>query len=109
MVAASDTEIMTRARPTPPRPLIQGPSAWTGADLRERQAEWTYCLSPTEIAEIEAALKSMQARGPDIADVHRADFPLPTLGPVLDRPRAEVLHGRGFVRAPAACSTATWC
>ena len=28
----------------------------------------------------------------------RDDFPLPTLGPVLDRLRAEVVDGRGFVR-----------
>ena len=39
----------------------------------------------------------MQARGLDIADIRRDDFPLPTLGPVLDRLRIEVLDGRGFV------------
>jgi Taurine catabolism dioxygenase TauD, TfdA family len=117
MGAASDTDIMTQARPVPSRPLIQGPSAWIGAELRERQAEWTYRLSPTEIAEIEAALKSVQARGLDIADIRRDDFPLPTLGPALDRLRAEVLHGRGFVllrgmpvedRPIAESATAYW-
>jgi hypothetical protein len=65
--------------------------------MRARQAEWTYHLSPSEIAEIEAALKLVQARGLDIADIRREDFPLPTLGPVLERLRAEVLDGRGFV------------
>jgi hypothetical protein len=38
--------------------LIEGPSAWIGADMRGREAEWAYCLSPPEIAEIEAAVKA---------------------------------------------------
>ena len=82
----------------PMRPLVEGPSAWIGADMRRREAEWTYCLSPMEIAEIDAAVKIVQSRGLDIADIRRADFPLPTLGPALHRLRDEVLNGRGFVR-----------
>jgi hypothetical protein len=82
---------------TPLRRLIKGLSAWTGADMRGREAEWSYRLSPSEIAEIEAALKLVQARGLDLAEIRREDFPLPTLGPVLDRLRTEVLDGRGFV------------
>lgn len=88
----SDTSVMT-----PVRPLIEGPSAWTAADMREREAEWSYRLSPSETNELEAALTSVRARGLDIADIRRDDFPLPTLGPVLDRLRADVLNGRGFV------------
>ena len=79
---ATDASVMT-----PSRQLIEGPSAWIGADMRGREAEWSYRLSPSEIAEIEAALKSVQARGLDVADIRREDFPLPTLGPVLDRLR----------------------
>jgi hypothetical protein len=82
---------------TPARRPIEGPSAWMAADMRGREAEWSYRLSPMEVAEIEAALQSVQARGLDIADIRRRDFPLPTLGPVLDRLCAEVLDGRGFV------------
>ena len=41
---------------TPTRRPIEGPSAWIGADMRAREAEWSYRLSPAEIAEIEAAL-----------------------------------------------------
>ena len=78
------------------RRLIEGPSVWFGPDMREREAEWSYRLSPGEVAEIEAALKSVQARGLDIADIRREDFLLPTLGPVLDRIRGDVLEGRGF-------------
>ncbi len=81
----------------PLRRAIEGPSAWIGAEMRLREAEWSYRLAPSEVAEIEAALKSVQARGLDIAAIRREDFPLLTLGPVLDRLRAEVLDGRGFV------------
>lgn len=84
------------ASPAPRR--IEGPSAWIGADMREREAEWTYRLSPAEIAEIEAATRDVRARGLDIAAITSDDFPLPTLGAQLDRLRAEVIEGRGFVR-----------
>ena len=94
---APETKVATSARPAPSRLPIEGPSAWVGADMRGRQAEWTYRLSPPEIAEIETAVKAVQARGLAIADIRRDDFPLPTLGPVLDRLRVEVLDGRGFV------------
>ena len=54
---------------------------------------------------------------PDIADIRREDFSLPTAGPVLDRLRAELLDGRGLVllrglpvedRPIAASATAYW-
>ena len=91
---------MTATTQTNPatRRLIEGPAAWIGADMRRREPEWTYCLSPAEIAEIEAATREVRARGLDLAAITSDDFPLPTLGPVLDRLRGEVIDGRGFVR-----------
>ena len=82
----------------PPRRKIEGPVVWTGSDMRRREAEWTYCLSAVEIAEIEQATREARARGLGIAAITSDDFPLPTLGPVLDRLRREVVDGRGFVR-----------
>jgi hypothetical protein len=76
---------------------IAGPSAWTGADMRMREAEWIYHLSAVEVAEIEDATRAVRARGLDLPAVRREDFPLPTLGPALDRLCAEVVGGRGFV------------
>jgi hypothetical protein len=114
---ASDANGMTPAQRLPVRPSIDGPSAWIGADMRGREAEWSYRLSPPEIAEIEAAVREVQTRDLDIADIRRDDFPLPTLGPALERLRAEVLDGRGFVllrgipvedRPIAECATAYW-
>ncbi len=78
-----------------PRSRVEGPSAWIGADLAQRPEAWVYQLSAAEIAEIEAAVAALHGR--DIATLGRVDFPLPTLGPVLDRLREEVLNGRGFV------------
>jgi len=80
----------------PPRPLVEGPSAWIGADLRRRPQDWIYTLSPADLGEIKAATQTVRARGLDIGDITRADFPLPTLGPALDRLRGEILNGRGF-------------
>src|SRR4051794_13732913 len=80
--------------PAPPRPLVEGPSAWIGRDLRAREDEWIYALSA---AEIDSAAANVRARGLDIAEISRADFPLPTLGARLDTMREEILNGRGFV------------
>jgi hypothetical protein len=93
---APENRVMNPARPMPSRLLIEGPAAWTGVEMCKREAEWTYRLSPAQVAELDAAVRAVQARGLDLADVRRADFPLPTLGSVLDRLCAEVLDGRGF-------------
>jgi hypothetical protein len=91
------TDIDGKSAPAATRQPITGPSAWIGADMKQREAEWTYRLSPAEIAELKAAGAAVRARGLGLAEITRADFPLPTLGPVLDRLRGEVLEGRGFV------------
>src|SRR6478609_8635813 len=91
---AEDSRMSTTI--APPRPLVRGPSAWHGRDLRSRENEWIYQLSAGELAELDAATASVHARGLDIAEIRRADFPLPKLGPVLDRLRGEILNGRGF-------------
>ncbi len=105
------------AETAPPRPPIEGPPAWYGPDLARRPDQWTYHLSPADIAEIEAATAAVRARALDIADITRADFPLPVLGATLDRLRNDVLNGRGFVlvrglpvedRPIAEVATAYW-
>jgi hypothetical protein len=80
-----------------PRALVTGPSAWIGADLAKRPEEWIYTLSSREIGEIESAVRAVRSRNLDVADIRRADFPLPTLAPTLEGLREEVLNGRGFV------------
>ena len=79
----------------PPRPLVEGPSAWIGTELALHPQSWIYQLSAAEIAEIEAAVAKV--RGRDLSALSRSDFALPTLGPMLESMREEVLNGRGFV------------
>jgi hypothetical protein len=81
----------------PPRALIDGPSAWIGAELRAHPETWTYTLSAGEIAEIEAAVEAVIAAGLDVADITRGNFPLPGFGRTLDALCREILEGRGFV------------
>jgi hypothetical protein len=54
----------------------------------------TYPLTEEHIVELEAALDAVD--GTDIMSISRDSFALPTLGPVLQRIRDEVLWGRGF-------------
>ncbi len=86
------------ARSKPTRRPVDGPSAWTGPEMQQRETEWTYELTRSDLAELEAAREAVQARGLDITAIRRTDFPLPTLGPILERLRDEVVNGRGFVR-----------
>lgn len=76
-------------------PPIEGPSAWYGPDMAKRD-DWIVTLSPAEVAEVEAAVGPLVAREADIAQLGRADFPLPSLGPKLRGVLHEVLNGRGF-------------
>jgi hypothetical protein len=78
-------------------PEINDRSAWYGRDLA-KQSDWIEKLSETEIAEVAGATKKLLANPDlDLKSLNRDDFPLPTLGPRLQRLLDEVLHGRGFV------------
>ena len=96
-MGATSSNVMLASHSQPSRKPVDGKAAWIGAELRKREAEWTYRLSPVEVAEIEDAVRHVRARGLDLSAIRRMDFPLPTLGPALDRLRGEVLNGRGFV------------
>jgi len=82
------------AAPRPPGPL-SGPAAWRGADLATRD-EWMLRLDDQDLAEIDAALASVEARGLDLLRIDRDAFPLPRLSAKLDVMREELLRGRGF-------------
>src|ERR1051325_10870910 len=77
-------------------PEIQGPSAWYGHALL-RQTDWIYQLSESETGELEAAVDGLAGAPDNFSQISRDDFPLPTLGPRLQRLLEEVLDGRGFV------------
>lgn len=78
------------------RSPIQHPSAWRGIDAAD-DPSWRVELSPAMVAEIERAVAGVQARGLLAGAFGAADFPLPTVEPLIERCRDDVLNGRGFV------------
>jgi hypothetical protein len=96
---------------------IEGASAWIGATLKQQPDSWIYHLSDAEIAELDDATRATRRSSLDVADIRRQHFPLPHLGPTLERLRDEVLNGSGFVlirgmpvhgRSMLDCATAYW-
>ena len=59
---------------------LGGAAAWRGADVRGR-LDWIVELDAAAVAEIGAAVAAVRRRGLAMGQVHRADFPLPTVGP----------------------------
>jgi Taurine catabolism dioxygenase TauD, TfdA family len=76
-------------------PEIQGPSAWYGPGMAAGSG-WIEHLSTGEIDEIERATRRFAASGIDLTLLDKSDFPLPELGPKLQRVSRDVLQGRGF-------------
>lgn len=74
---------------------ITHPSAWMGDDMRATD-QWIHVLSAEEIADLDQALRGVQKRGLEMADVTKEDFPLPVLSPFLAELENEVRTGRGF-------------
>ncbi len=70
-------------------------SAWTGDDVRADRS-WELHLDDAGRAELDAALRSIDARGLTVADLTPADVPLPTLAPLAAHLSDELRHGRGF-------------
>ena len=80
----------------PPGP-ITGPSVWRGTDLAQHSSEWIRSFSKKELAELDSAVRDFKAGGAALSEITPANFPLPTLGPVLKGVLRELLEGRGFV------------
>jgi hypothetical protein len=75
---------------------VSSRSAWYGPDLAGG-TDWIEALSAAELAELESASRRLLSVEIDWQSVSQNDFPLPTLGPRLERILDEVLNGRGFV------------
>jgi hypothetical protein len=72
---------------------FDGPAAWMGRDLAERE-DWIWQLDQAEIDELLEAIE--RSRNLDLEAITRDDFPLPRLGPRLEKMRAEIRDGLGF-------------
>ncbi len=76
---------------------LENHADWTAADVADQDG-WTHRLTDDEIAELDEALAVARSRTDEVLDVTRDDFPLPTLGPVLEGIAEELIDGRGFQR-----------
>ena len=77
--------------------VLETACEWRAEDVADPEA-WTERLSAAEVAEIDAAIAHAKAASPDLLDIGKADFPLPTLGARLKAIERELMDGRGFVR-----------
>lgn len=79
-----------------PFTLVEGPDAWYADQYRGR-TDWAFHLTDAHVAELTAAVKNVEALGiQEIQTITKTEFPLPTLGPILEELRDEVRAGRGF-------------
>jgi hypothetical protein len=76
---------------------ITGACAWLGKDVA-RSSRWVRDLKPADVAEIDAALASVERRGLAWYEVHRGDFPLPGLSGLLSDIADELENGCGMLK-----------
>jgi hypothetical protein len=81
--------------PMPSAPLESNPGLWRGADLQNSE-EWIFRFPGAALAEIESALRDVQARKLAPPNFGKADFPLPEFSLELNKMLEELEHGRGF-------------
>jgi hypothetical protein len=74
---------------------IGGPAAWVGEDMDSR-TDWKIDLNDEHVAELLSALAHTDVGRP-LREIGREDFPLRTLGPLLEGLIDELVDGRGFV------------
>ncbi|CAN5481739.1 TauD/TfdA family dioxygenase [soil metagenome] len=74
---------------------ITGPNDWRAAEMAAR-TDWIYTLNAAEIAELDAALRTVRNRDKTLETMTRDDFPLPTLSRVIDMTRDRLENGPGL-------------
>jgi hypothetical protein len=79
-----------------PAAPLTGRGAWTGEEL-VRSDEWREQLTDTQVTELQRAVETAARSGKPTRDLTAAEFPLSTTRDAIDRWRAELRDGRGFV------------
>lgn len=85
-----------RAPASPMAPLVD-PAGWSPQDLASTES-YRYVLSDVEIAELDRALASVEAKRLPIAQIRQSDFALPGLARGIDRIRGQLHEGWGFAQ-----------
>jgi hypothetical protein len=79
------------------RSPLATPAVWTGPEVAPRARDWTHVLSAAEIADLDRAVAHARASGKALAALERADFPLTTLAPAVERWLDALERGQGFL------------
>ena len=74
---------------------LDDPAAWRG-DRMAGRADWINPLDARMVAEFESAVAAVAARGIDLFDVTRDDFPLPSMNRYFETMLEALEGGRGF-------------
>lgn len=77
------------------RTLVKDATAWKAADVAD-DASWRFAFSAEEIAEIDRALRGVQARGLSWGAFGKDDFPIPLFAAKLAAIDDVIRNGRGF-------------
>ena len=94
-MSVQQAEATATRSPMAPLAPVDDPAAWTKESLGATDA-WIYPLSPAEVAELDAAVAAIEARGLDIIDIGLEDFTLPTLAKKLAAAKQQILRGLGL-------------
>ena len=78
------------------REIVRDATAWTGDDVRD-DPSWKLQISDAEVAEIDAAIRAVSARGLRWGGFGKAQFALPLFGQTLQPVDEQIRHGRGFM------------
>lgn len=77
--------------------ILEPECEWSSADVAD-ESVWTELLSPSELEELDAAMRAALEKSEDVLEIGRDDFPLPGLSGRLAKIERELINGRGFVR-----------
>ncbi len=75
--------------------LLEGPAAWSSAEMLNNEQQWLTHLSAHEVAELVSAAHAYLASGKDIGEISAESFALPQLSGKLAELRRDLLDGHG--------------
>jgi len=76
-------------------PTYLNRQAWYGSKMKDK-GRWTHRFTEAELQDIDACVRRADGTGRDIIDFTLEDLELPSLKPLLDQVREELLNGTGF-------------
>lgn len=77
------------------RKPVSGPSAWKPGDLEE-DTSWRFSVTPEQIEDLDNALADVKRRGMAFKEITTSDFPLPSMGGLLEDVAHQIRDGRGI-------------